>query len=159
MKGIDEFVKLFGDVTMLQIVEISLAFVFMCFVYNQIKKYFRQKIDEENRRIESEKARDARIEGQISELKGMYTDITDRLTQMEELTNRRERNKIRDRLLHNYRYYTNPETNPTRSWTRMESEAFWELFSEYEEAGGDGYMHTVVMPTMQVLRIVEPGIR
>ena len=159
MKGIDEFVKLFGDVTMLQIVEISLAFVFMCFVYRQIKKYFRQKIDEENRRIESEKARDARIEGQISELKGMYTDITDRLTQMEELTNRRERNKIRDRLLHNYRYYTNPETNPTRSWTRMESEAFWELFSEYEEAGGDGYMHTVVMPAMQVLRIVEPGIR
>lgn len=159
MKGIDEFVKLFGDVTMLQIVEISLAFVFMCFVYRQIKKYFRQKIDEENRRIESEKARDARIEGQISELKGMYTDITDRLTQMEELTNRRERNKIRDRLLHNYRYYTNPESNPTRSWTRMESEAFWELFSEYEEAGGDGYMHTVVMPAMQVLRIVEPGIR
>lgn len=159
MKGIDEFVKLFGDVTMLQIVEISLAFVFMCFVYRQIKKYFGQKIDEENRRIESEKARDARIEGQISELKGMYTDITDRLTQMEELTNRRERNKIRDRLLHNYRYYTNPESNPTRSWTHMESEAFWELFSEYEEAGGDGYMHTVVMPAMQVLRIVEPGIR
>ena len=40
----------------------------------------------------------------------------------------------------------------------MEAEAFWELFREYEEAGGDGYMHTEVQPAMERLLIVEVGI-
>ena len=39
----------------------------------------------------------------------------------------------------------------------MESEAFWELFREYEEAGGNGYMHTEVLPAMQRLNIIEVG--
>ena len=39
----------------------------------------------------------------------------------------------------------------------MESEAFWELFREYEDAGGNGYMHTEVLPAMELLTVVEPG--
>ena len=39
----------------------------------------------------------------------------------------------------------------------MEAEAFWGLFRDYEEAGGDGYMHTVVQPAMEKLRIRECG--
>ena len=41
----------------------------------------------------------------------------------------------------------------------MESEAFWELFREYENAGGNGYMHTEVQPAMELLTIVDPGDR
>ena len=37
----------------------------------------------------------------------------------------------------------------------MESDAFWEMFGDYEELGGDGYMHTVVEPTMRQLIIVD----
>ena len=47
--------------------------------------------------------------------------LTKRIEKMEEDTKRRERNKIRDRLLQNYRYYTNTETNPRnrgRGWKR-----------------------------------------
>ena len=53
--------------------------------------------------------------------------------------------------MQNYRYYVRAETNPSHSWTQMESEAFWELFREYEEAGGNGYMHTEVLPAMELL--------
>ena len=41
----------------------------------------------------------------------------------------------------------------------MDSEAFWELFREYEEAGGNGYMHTVVQPEMARLTIIDVGKR
>ena len=179
MKGFDEFMNLLGDITVLEIVEAVLACVFLFFVYKQIKKFFQRKIEEQNKRAETEKLRDTqikealdevhkypeyrrqsidiqnRLEYQISEWKEMHKDTVDRLMRMEESTKRRERNKIRDRLLQNYRYYVPAETNPSHSWTQMESEAFWELFREYEEAGGNGYMHSEVLPAMELLTVVE----
>ncbi len=80
-----------------------------------------------------------------------------RLESMEEANKRRECNKLRDRLLQSYRYYTNADVNPSLSWTRMEAEAFWGLFRDYEEVGGNGYMHTVVQPAMEKLRVRECG--
>lgn len=179
----DEFIKLFGNITVVQIVEFVLACVFMAFIYKQIKKYIQNKIDEQNKRAEEERLRDAKIkealdavhkyptyrkqsleiqkkiETQIEEIRKNHQDTIDRLNQMEETTRKRERNKIREHLLQNYRYYTNKDTNPSHSWTRMEAEAFWELYREYEEAGGNGYMHTEVLPAMELLTIVEPGVK
>ena len=37
----------------------------------------------------------------------------------------------------------------------MEAEAFWELFKEHEDAGGDGYIHTVVQPAMNLLKVID----
>ena len=37
----------------------------------------------------------------------------------------------------------------------MEKNAFDELFKEYENAGGNGYMHTVVKPAMDALDVVD----
>ena len=37
----------------------------------------------------------------------------------------------------------------------MESIAFWGLFEEYEEAHGDGYIHSVVEPAMRMLMVVK----
>ena len=80
-----------------------------------------------------------------------------RLEEIEKQNKKRECSKLRDMLLQNYRYYTSKTQNPSQSWTRMESEAFWELFREYEEAGGNGYMHSVVQPEMERLTIIEVG--
>ena len=41
------------------------------------------------------------------------------------------------------------------AWNRMEAEAFWELFKEHEDAGGDGYIHTVVQPAMNLLKVID----
>lgn len=175
MKDINAFINVFGDVTVLQIVEISLALGVAAMVYRKFRKYL---ID----RHEVEKVRDAqlkealdavhkypeyrkqsiaiqdKLEGEIQMLRTSLDNYMQRLDKIEDNNNRRARNRLRDTLLQNYRYYTNKERNPSQSWTRMESEAFWELFRDYEDAGGNGYMHTEVLPAMQRLTIVDVGI-
>lgn len=174
MKGLDEFLKLFGDITVLHLVEVILAAVFCIFVYKKIKEYLISK-------HEAEQLKDAQIkeclesvrkypeyrqqsikiqellDGEIQELRKMQEDTTERLIRMEEHDHRRECNKLRDMLLQNYRYYTNKDRNPSQSWSKMEAEAFWELFRDYEELGGNGYMHTDVQPAMERLVVTEFG--
>lgn len=95
------------------------------------------------------------LEEKIEDLKKSQDANTEKLHQMEENQMRESRNRLRDTLLERYRYYTDSSRNPSQSWTSMESEAFWELFGDYERAGGDGYMHRTVQPAMNNLRIVE----
>lgn len=179
MQGMEEFLAIFGNATVLQIVQCILAVVFICLVYRQVKKYFQKKITEQNKRAAIEDQRDKQIQealgavhqypkyrnqsleiqkqlqAQIEELNKMQLECSVRLSAMEEATKRRERNKLRDLLLQNYRHYTDPVANPSHSWSKMEAEAFWELFGDYEEAGGNGYMHTEVLPAMQLLTVVD----
>lgn len=188
MKGLDEFLNIFGDITVLQVVELILAIVFLWGIYKQVKKHFDGKAKEALEKAEIEKQRDAdikealdavhkypqyrqqsidiqhKLESQIQELKDLHKDTVTQLNtmsetvhRMEETETRRERNKMRDTLLQSHRYYTNPNTNPSGSWTRVESETFWELYSEYEAAGGNGYMHTDVVPAMKLLRVIDIG--
>lgn len=74
---------------------------------------------------------------------------------MEESKNRKDRNELRDHLLKYHRYYTNPQTNPSGTWTSMEAEAFWEFFREYEDKGGNGLVHGKVQSDMERLPVVE----
>lgn len=179
MRGLDEFLELFGDITISQIVKVIFAIVFMFLIYKQIKQYIQGKINEQNMRIAAEKQRDSDIqealtavrkypeyreqsikiqellEGEIQELRTMIEEDKKRIAQVEEQEKRRECNKLRDTLLQHYRFYTNKEKNPSQSWTNMEAEAFWELFRDYEDLGGDGYMHTEVQPAMERLTVVS----
>lgn len=66
----------------------------------------------------------------------------------------RERSKLRDRLLQSHRYFTSPEKNPLHAWSEMEADAFWSMFKEYENAKGNGHMHTVVQPEMRALEVI-----
>lgn len=163
---------MFGGITVLQVAELILACVFVVFVYKKIREYLIKKHEAE--KLKDEQLKEALesvrkypeyrqqsiqiqelLQGQIQELREMQQKTTARLIQIEEKNQRRERNKLRDKLLQNYRYYTNKELNPSQSWTEMEAEAFWELFKDYEDAGGDGYMHTEVQPAMQRLLVVD----
>ncbi|MDO4315626.1 MAG: hypothetical protein Q4C45_07590, partial [Oscillospiraceae bacterium] len=96
-----------------------------------------------------------KLESEIQGLRLAQQENTSKLITMEEDSKRRERNKLRDRLLQNYRYYTSKEHNPAKAWTRMESDAFWELFGDYEGTDGNGYVHTVVQPEMNLLTVIE----
>ena len=179
LTGFDEFLKLFGNITVLQVIEIVLATVFMIIIYRKVRDYLIKKHDAEKKRDEeiaealsavrkypeyrqqSVKIQEL-LEGEIQELREMQKENaahlrenTEHLMLIEEQNKRRERNKLRDRLLQSYRYYINKDLNPSQSWTKMEAEAFWELFRDYEDAGGDGYMHTVVQPAMECLVIIE----
>lgn len=67
----------------------------------------------------------------------------------------RDKNKLQDRLFQSYRYYIDIEKNPSQSWSEMEAQAFWALFKDYEDMGGNGYMHSVVKPAMKLLKIID----
>ena len=192
MKGFEQFLNAFGDVTIAHVAMVIAGIVFLILVYRKISDYLIQKHDRDQERLNQltsafEATRkypeyrqqsievQKKLEGEIQEVRTAQRDLLasvnaeiqnikktqeeflGRLDKMEEQNKKRERNKIRDVLLQNYRYYTSLELNPSQTWTEMESEAFWELFSDYEEAGGDGYMHTVVQPEMQRIKVVKVG--
>lgn len=181
MKYLEQFLEVFGDVTIGEIVVFIAAMWFLYSIYKELKKTNDTKLAEQQQKAEEEKAQKKKIddayditqkypayhqesikirdhlEKEIQELRDDFKTIMDRLNEIEEQNKKRECSKLRDMLLQNYRYYTSETQNPSKSWTRMESEAFWELFREYEEAGGNGYMHTVVQPEMERLLVIELG--
>lgn len=174
MTGFDEFINIFGNVTILNVIEILLAGIFLYMVYMKLRDHLIKVHESEKKRDEQlQEALEAvrkypeyrkksveiqqKLENEIQGLRISQQETAERLAAMEEATKRRERNKLRDRLLQNYRYYTSSDTNPSGTWTRMESEAFWELFRDYEDADGNGYVHTVVLPEMEKLIVVEVG--
>ena len=172
LQGFNEFLDTFGHMTVAQITVIIFAFVFLYAVYKKISDYLMKKHD-------AAQAKDAQLaqaletvshypeyrqqsiaiqkhfEDEIKMLQDGLAVALERIATVEEQNKKRECNKLKDILLERYRYYTNKECNPTQSWSRMESEAFWDLFKDYEEAGGDGYMHTHVQPDMERLTVIE----
>lgn len=182
MKYLDEFLMVFGDITIAELTTFILAFVALFLIYKELKKYNDSKITERQKEADEKREQKKKIDEsweitqkypayhqesidirnglkkEIQEMRDDFAIIIKRLDDMEAQNKKRECSKLRDMLLQNYRYYTNEQQNPSQSWTRMESEAFWELFREYEEAGGDGYMHTVVQPEMERLHVIEIGM-
>ena len=174
MDGLEEFERVFGSVTVMDVVVLLIALAFLYTIYKRVSKVLVERYEarkEKDKQLKT--ALDAvskypeyraqsikiqkELQGDIDRLRKAQEQNTERLEKMESDQIRRERNRIRDRLLQSYRYYTNPASNPDKSWNRMEAEAFWELFGDYERAGGNGYMHTIVQPAMNLLNIVEVG--
>ena len=179
MQGFDEFVDTFGHITIAEVIVLILAIVFLLAIYKKFADFLMKKHDaaqekdaqlkealEAVRKYPEYKQQSVKIqellEEEIQELRSsqvgfvqMLDEMSKRLNKLEEQNKKKERNKLRDILLERYRYYTNKELNPSQSWTNMESEAFWELFRDYEDADGNGYMHTIVQPEMERLIVIE----
>lgn len=181
MNGLDEFLQVFGDVTVADIVKWLIIFAFLFKIYKELKRNVDKKNEEQSKKEEQEQedkrklqvAYDAtqkypeyrkqslemqkKLEAEIKLLKDGQATLMRRFEEITEQNRKRDRNKLRDMLLQSYRYYANKDQNPSQSWTQMESEAFWELFRDYEDLGGNGYMHTEVQPAMERLLVVEVG--
>ena len=179
MKGYNEFIELFGGISILNVAEVLLAGVFLYFIYKKVKDYLITK--HESNRIKDEQLIEAltsvrkypeyrkqsieiqkELKDEIQQLRISQeklavhmVQLDERLSKSEEDSKIRTRNRLEDKLLEHYRHYTNPNTNPSLSWTRMESDAFWRLFKDYENAGGDGYMHSTVRPAMMNLTVID----
>lgn len=87
----------------------------------------------------------------INKMTEKQDQIIDRVDTLASQTRKYELDDIRENLLQAYRYYTSPVINPKRAWTAMEAHAFWEQFGNYEDRGGNGYMHDTVKPEMNKL--------
>lgn len=171
MKGLEEFLSVFGNFTVLQVVEIILSIFFVVVLWKKIKKYINTQHDaEKNRDAELKEALDGvrmypkyreqsieiqhQLESKFDIVHGMCIDIIDRLDKMEEARRDSKRKELQATLLQNYRIFTDPVKNPMQAWTEMEANAFWEQFSEYEDNGGNGHMHTIVQPAMNKLTVI-----
>lgn len=87
----------------------------------------------------------------ISELKERQEENTRLLQELREENRKRSVNDLRNKLLQLYRYYSSKQKNPMQAWSEMEAKAFWDMFGDYEDAGGNGHMKTEVKPAMRRL--------
>lgn len=77
--------------------------------------------------------------------------LNERLDRLED----REKNAIRQKLLDEHRLFTNIERNPMQAWTEMEHHAFFKLVKDYEDLGGNDYVHEIVLPDMNRLEVIR----
>ena len=154
MTGYNEFLNTFGSLTVANVVQIILAIIFGVFVYKRIKEYLIKRHEAELKLVNA--IEDIpKIKTEIDEIKKIQVQQGKQLNDMQEMSDRRERNKLRDKLLQNFRFYTNDKSNPLKAWTSNEADTFWDLFKDYEDAGGDGFIHTDVQPAMNRLNVID----
>ena len=176
----DELMKLFGDVPINGItVGFCLLVISACvFLYKTYKKFKNMIIDNYKASAERDKKIDdtfdevkkyhefrvhdreqslqiqAELNASIKAMEKTQTQNSEHLVELEKKIVSYELSTTRDRLMHNYWYFTSPKTNPSQAWTELEKEAFFELLKTYEERGGDGYMHSTVQPAMLLLTVI-----
>lgn len=186
MVGLEQFLSIFGNITVSKIVGLCLACIFAFGIYKQVKKFFDgrkelliQKYEAETKKNEElafvlaevkkypeyrEQSRQIQksFQEQIdllkesqTEMKEIQQSIKDGLNELKEELKERDKNKLQDRLLQSYFYYTDIEKNPAQTIDSMASFAFWKLFEDYENLGGDGFMHEKVLPAMKKLKVVD----
>lgn len=81
--------------------------------------------------------------------------LDERLDRLE----RREKNSLRQKILQEHRIFTDEHMNPMRAWTEMEHHSFFKLVEDYEELGGNDYVHSEVLPAMNRLRVIPMSDR
>ena len=94
----------------------------------------------------------------IAELKKLAKNTeenTKRISEFEEDSKNRERNRLKGELLSWFHYYANEEKNPQHAWTEMEADVFWSKFGDYESLNGNGFMHSDVQPAMNALEVIK----
>lgn len=79
------------------------------------------------------------------------TILNNRLDRLE----KREKNALRAKLLGEYRLFTDETKNPMLAWSEMEHHAFFELVHDYEELGGNDYVHSTVIPAVNELDVIS----
>lgn len=168
---IDPFIEVFGEMTVATAVYIIAAVAFIFAVYKKCKKAiiskYEQKRNEKQqiKRILKQveqypKWRQQSLEIQkqynrdIAELKERQEKNIKNVKELQEELRKRAVSDLRDRLLQLFRYYSSKQKNPMQAWSEMESKAFWDMYGDYKDAGGNGHMETEVKPKMRALEVI-----
>lgn len=164
LSTMEYFLQLFGAIPLSTVVVFIAAVTFLVVLCIRIYKFIvanHDKLQEKDETLEKiidcleeVKQEQKELKGAVSELRGAQQKIAEKQDAFEEQHRNHSLNKLRDRLLDSYRYYTDPKKNPLQAWSEMEKEAFDKLFHDYEELGGDGFMHSTVEPAMAALEVV-----
>ena len=160
----EPFLEIFGDLTISFVVKIFCAVAFaggaIAVGAKQVRAWYdrRRESDRKYHEVMDQVAKYPEWRQQSINIQKEFTDaiknLQNRMEEIEATTQKRERNKLRDRLLQSYRYFTSEEKNPLQAWSEMEADAFWEIFGDYEKIGGNGHVHTEVQPAMRRLEVI-----
>lgn len=171
LSGFEAFIQTFGSVTIGSVAILLAALFFIWKMFRKIQDGIVEHHEAEKAKNEKlQKALDAiavypqyrqqsidiqkKLQGGIDKLTTTVERIEKRQDEIEAEHNQMKLNELRDKLIYNYQKYTSKEKNPMQAWTEMEKSSFYSIFRDYENLGGDGYMHTVVQPAMDLLRVI-----
>lgn len=90
---------------------------------------------------------DEMIKKDISSLTDTVNGIANTLNSMQEKENETKLKELKGSLIRYYNRYKD-----IGEWSKLEKDAFWDLFDDYEKRGGDGYIHSIVEPAMRELK-------
>lgn len=103
----------------------------------------------------------AQLQNTDKEILAKCTDIKNSVKENQDVLNyrldrleKREKNTYRAKILDEYRLFTDERKNPMHAWSEMEHHAFFELVKDYEDLGGNDYVHSTVLPAMNELEVV-----
>ena len=178
MFGLEELLDTFGTLTVSIVIEIIIAAVGVYVAYKKLKdkmigSYEERKQQKEDiqealdgvralpayrqKSLEIQKAlkdTDAKILETCQKIQVGVNEnhriLNERLDRLED----RERNALREKILHMHRMFTSVKRNPMQAWSEMERDSFNELIKDYESLNGNGHVHTVVIPDMNKLRVI-----
>ena len=161
MFGLEEIKNTFGTMTVALLIEVAVAVIGIFIAYKKLKdkiigSYEERKQQKANiqEALDGVKAVDQLVDTCKKIQAGVDRNqeiLNERLDRLED----RERNALRAKILDMHRTFTNKRMNPMQSWTEMEKDAFFDLIRDYESLNGNGHIHTVVIPEMNLLRVIN----
>ena len=178
MFGLDEIQNTFGALTVGLVIEVVVAVIGIFIAYKKLKDKIigsyeerKQQQDDVKEALEGVRAMPTYRQQSVEIQKKLVeadekiletcTKIQDGVNENQRVLNERldkiedrERNKIRADILSMHRLFTSKKKNPLGAWTEMERDAFNELIQDYESLNGNGHVHTVVIPDMNLLRVI-----
>lgn len=183
MKADEAFLSIFGDLTILHVVEFLFAMYFIIRVSMDAIKFINKKHDEEQqksadlaealagvRAMPAYRQQSVEIQGQLNkkitdvhdemnnkfdEVEKKFIAVMDKLCTFEESQKQREKSRIRDLLIQSYNLYANEVRNPMLKWSEMEYSNFMALYQDYVDLGGNSFIQTHVKPAMDALIVVK----
>ena len=183
LKADEAFLNIFGNLTVLHVVEFCFAMYFIIRISIDIIKFINQKHDEEQqktadlaealngvRQMPQYRADSIKIRGQLeqkitdvhNEVNNKFDDVTkkfdalmDRINSMDAENKKRARNRIREELMQGHRMFTDPTKNPMKAWTSLEHDSWFALYDDYLECNGNGDMQYRICPDMNNLDVIH----
>jgi len=93
---------------------------------------------------------DKMMHDDIKQLMDKVDNVTVRFEEMQKKNNETKLKELKDTLINYYNKY-----RVVGEWTKLEKDAFWDLFDDYEKRGGNGYIHSIVEPAMRELKEID----
>jgi hypothetical protein len=104
----------------------------------------------------------AQLQSTDKEILSLCNTIKDSVKENQDVLNyrldrleKREKSSYRAKILDEHRLFTDERKNPLRAWSEMEHHAFFELVKDYEDLGGNDYVHSTVLPDMNRLEVIR----